>query len=97
MVPLTLRLLGSPTAILPDSSTGIGVKDLGLLAYLTLVPGPHRREELASLLWGESLEPQARASLRQSLRRLRAVLGQGLETSRETIELTARTLTGGCE
>jgi DNA-binding SARP family transcriptional activator len=67
------------------------VKDLGLLAYLTLVPGPHRREELASLLWGDSLEPQARASLRQSLRRLRLALGPGggLETSRETIELTA--------
>ena len=59
-----------------------------MLVYLTLVPGPHRREELASLLWGESLEPQARASLRQSLRRLRAALGPGLETSRETIELT---------
>ena len=85
---LKLRLLGSPSAVLPDSSAEVGAKDLALLAYLTLVPGPHRREELASLLWCESLEPQARASLRQCLRRLRAVLGPGLETSRTSVELT---------
>ncbi len=86
---LELKLLGSPSAVLPDQAAKIGTKDLGLLAYLALAPGPHRREELATLLWGESAEPQARASLRQCIHRLRGCVGADLRATRETVELVA--------
>ncbi len=64
-----------------------------LLAYLALNPGrPHPRARLAALLWSDSHETQARASLRQALLVLRKtfdlddaglVVGTG-----ETIELS---------
>ncbi|MGH7303511.1 MAG: AfsR/SARP family transcriptional regulator [Candidatus Rokuibacteriota bacterium] len=43
-------------------------KSQGLLAYLALGPGHvHAREKLATLLWSDSAEAQARQSLRQAL------------------------------
>src|SRR5690606_35393012 len=66
-------------------------KALALLAYLALEPGGHRREALASLLWSESDDASARASLRQSLRQLRDALGNAVAADRATISL-ARTL-----
>jgi DNA-binding SARP family transcriptional activator len=64
-----------------------GAKELALLAYLTLEPGPHTREELAGLLWGESSETEARASLRQALKHLRTTLGEIIHTERSLISL----------
>ncbi|MEP7325615.1 MAG: AAA family ATPase [Gemmatimonadota bacterium] len=87
---LSLRLFGIPSLTLADtSSPGLlgGAKDLALLAFLTLEPGPHSREELATLLWGESPEVQARGSLRQALRRLKRVLEEGLRVDRGVVEL----------
>ncbi|MCW0235206.1 MAG: hypothetical protein OJJ21_16515 [Ferrovibrio sp.] len=51
---------------------GLGRKAQALLAYLAATPG-HRasRERLASLLWGERFDEQARQSLRQTLMALR--------------------------
>lgn len=47
-------------------------KDRQLLAYLAIQGGrPHSREKLASLLWADRAEEQARDSLRQSLTALR--------------------------
>jgi DNA-binding SARP family transcriptional activator len=57
------------------------------LAFLTLEPGPHSREELAGLLWGESPELEARASLRQALRALRTAFGEVLQCGRSLIDL----------
>ena len=57
MAGVTLTLLGPPSVLLADEGTGaplLGAKDLALLSYLALEPGPHTREELAGLLWGES-------------------------------------------
>ena len=51
-------------------------KDESLLAYLTLFPGPHAREKLAGLLWGDSPDVQARHSLRTALATLRKHLGE---------------------
>jgi len=52
-----------------------------LLAYLALPLGQaHPREKLASLLWGELPDAQARASLRQALFRLRRAVGATDET-----------------
>lgn len=53
-----------------------GRKLAGLLAYLACTePRPQSREKLANLLWGSHFETQARQNLRQSLVRLRRILG----------------------
>ena len=87
---LSLRLFGFPSlTLLPDNVAAplSAAKDLALLAFLTLVPGRHTREEIAALLWGESSDDQARASLRQALMRLNRVLNGCLRVDRTTIEL----------
>jgi DNA-binding SARP family transcriptional activator/tetratricopeptide (TPR) repeat protein len=73
---LELHLLGSPNlikegrVIRPHSS-----KVLALLSYLVLEADRHHsREKLATLLWGESSDTRARASLRQGLYSLRQML-----------------------
>ena len=90
MSPFALRLLGPPRL---SSESGalvrLGAKELSLLAYLVLEPGPHGREELATLLWGESSDADARASLRQALRHLRAALGPLLDAERSAISLVS--------
>ncbi|HXI12814.1 MAG TPA: response regulator [Thermoanaerobaculia bacterium] len=51
-------------------------KGEALLAFLALQPGTfHSREKLASLLWGDTGEEQARQSLRQTLFGIRKALG----------------------
>ena len=65
----------------------LGAKELSLLAYLALEPGPHGREELATLLWGESSDADARASLRQALKHLRDALGPHLDAERSSVSL----------
>jgi DNA-binding SARP family transcriptional activator len=60
----------------------LGTKELSLLAYLALEPGPHARDELAALLWGESSDADARASLRQALKHLRDAVGPLIEVAR---------------
>ncbi len=50
-------------------------KTRALLAYLAVHPGKsHSRNSLANLLWGDSADEQARASLRQTLAYLRKAL-----------------------
>jgi DNA-binding SARP family transcriptional activator len=72
----------------------LGRKAQALLAYLAATPG-HRatRERLASLLWGERFDEQARQSLRQTLMALRrsldAVAPGLLMTDRGEIALAA--------
>ena len=63
----------------------LGAKELSLLAYLVLEPGPHSREELATLLWGESSDADARASLRQALKHLRDAFGPLVEVERTSV------------
>ena len=53
----------------------LGQKEKALLAFLALPPGvPHSREKLASLLWSDRGDPQARDSLKHALTRLRQCL-----------------------
>src|SRR2546428_10411008 len=90
MPALAISLLGEPSVALPHGSTARGVgaaKGLALLADLTLEPGSHSREELATLLWGDSREEAARASLRQALKRLRAAGGEAPPVGRPSGEL----------
>jgi DNA-binding SARP family transcriptional activator len=88
----SLTLFGTPSLHPARGGTDaspLGAKATALLAYLALERGSHSREKLASLLWGESPEAQARASLRQALRRLHAVLGEDLVADRATVRLAA--------
>ena len=88
--PLVLTLLGPPAAALEDGrpvTPPLAAKSLALLAFLTLEPREHTREELAGLLWGESPEAEARASLRQALMQLRTVLGDELAADRRLVRL----------
>ena len=65
----------------------LAAKSLALLAFLSLEPGEHSRNELSGLLWGESTEEKAHASLRQALKQLRTVLGDRLDADRQTISV----------
>jgi DNA-binding SARP family transcriptional activator len=87
---VSLTLLGPPSVSFTDGrlrTAQPGSKELALLAFLTLEPGAHSREELAGLLWGESSEVEARASLRQALRHLRTNLGDIVHTERSVVTL----------
>src|SRR5262245_20015017 len=78
MARLCLQLFGGFRAKLePGSLVRMPTrKSEALVAYLAVPLGqPHPRDKLASLLWGELPEAQARASLRQELFRLRRAMG----------------------
>jgi len=86
-----LRLFGPPLLATGEAGDGVaqlGAKPLALLAYLVLERRPHSREALAGLLWGESPEVEARASLRQALKQLRDVLGDLVRAERALVDLT---------
>ncbi len=90
MADLVIRLLGSPAVSFDDgrpAEPALGAKALALLAYLALEPRAHSREELAGLLWGDSSESEARASLRQTLRAIRTSLGDVLRADRSAVQL----------
>ena len=92
MAGVSLTLLGPPSVRLTDGKQHTpqpGAKELGLLAYLALEPGPHTREELAGLLWGESSDTEARASLRQALKHIRTTIGEIIQTERSVVTLGA--------
>src|SRR5215831_2091915 len=53
----------------------LGQKERALLAFLALSPGTtHSRDKLASLLWSDRGDPQARDSLKHALTNLRQCL-----------------------
>ena len=58
-----------------------------LLAYLAVVERPQRRERLCELFWEVPDDP--RGALRWSLSKIRQVVGDALEASRESVELNA--------
>ncbi|MEO7647154.1 MAG: hypothetical protein ABIV11_02790, partial [Gemmatimonadaceae bacterium] len=55
-------------------------KPLGMLAYLGFNRSV-RRDELVALLWGDVAEAKARNAFRQTLHRLRSVLGEDILSS----------------
>ena len=84
-----LKLCGSITLFSGEQrvEVAIAAKSLALLAFLTLEFGSHSRDELSSLLWGESTDDKARASLRQALKQLKDVLGERLALDRSSAAL----------
>ena len=78
MTQLKLRILGGFLLVGKDGQEVPvpGKKAQALLAYLAMNPGQkHSREKLATLLWGDRMDEQARHSLRQALLALRKALG----------------------
>jgi DNA-binding SARP family transcriptional activator len=89
---VVLTLLGPPSVHFADGGAIVpqpAAKVLALLTYLVMEPGHHTREQLASLLWGESSEAEARASLRQAFKHLRDALGDIIRCDRSLVELSA--------
>jgi len=76
---LQIQLDGAPL------SGFVSTKAQALLCYLAVTARPHERLSLASLLWGERPESEARTNLRTVLANLRKLLGPYLLIERETI------------
>ncbi len=81
---LEIRLFGGVRIRRDGALLGgfISAKAPALLAYLVSNPGPHGREALAGLLWGEMPEADARNNLRQTLSNLRKKVGDHLLITR---------------
>ena len=62
-------------------------KRLALLLYLSVVPGPHRRDVLVALFWPELSAIRARGALRKALQFLRHELGDTVLVWRGAQEL----------
>src|SRR5438067_3231204 len=85
-----LSLLGRFELPGPDGVIDLPSKKIaGLLAYLACTaPQPQPRERLSALLWGSYFDAQAKQNLRQSLFRLRKMLGQdALDSDGEVVAL----------
>jgi len=72
-VKLVLSLLGTVATTLngAEVSGQISVRSQALLCYLAVTGRTHSREKLASLLWGDKSEENAKSNLRKSLSHLR--------------------------
>lgn len=91
MSQLKIYLLGSPRVEVKGKNVELARrKVLALLAYLAVTRQPQRRDGLVGLLWPESGQKAARASLRRELHALTQVIGdEWLITTRDTIELNS--------
>lgn len=87
-----LQLCGE-VLLMTSSGAAVGAKELALLAYMSLERGPHSREKLTALLWGEYPEAKARASFRQALKHLRDELADAIEASGATVNLVPDAVT----
>jgi DNA-binding SARP family transcriptional activator len=84
---LRISVLGNPQFLLGDVPVVFKTrKCMALLVYLILEKGFHTREHLMDLLWPDKDQDQARASLRQTLARVRDKLDDAyLITSRDQL------------
>lgn len=63
----------------------VSAKAQALLCYLAVTARPHEREILATLLWGDLPDAEARANLRTVLANLRKLVGPYLKVERDVI------------
>lgn len=91
---LRLSLLGPPQILIDDQPlTGFATnKAQALLFYLAVTARagthgttPHSRDTIATLLWGEMSDAQAKQNLRSVLPNLRRTVGDHLHVDRQTI------------
>ena len=90
MSQLQIHLLGSPQ-FKRDASPApnfISNKVPALLAYLVVTRRAHTRDRLATLLWGEMPDVDAKNNLRQALTNLRKFSDNELTITRDSIEFT---------
>ena len=89
MSQLRLHLFGSPRLRRRGEPVDLGLrKAMALLAYLVITKGEHSRDELATLLWPESDQSSARASLRRTLYLINKTIGEEiLATRTDTVSL----------
>ncbi|MCL4860417.1 MAG: tetratricopeptide repeat protein [Caldilineaceae bacterium] len=87
MAHLELYLFGPPRLLRDGRTLEVSLrKVLALFAYLAITKQPHSRDALATLLWPETGQREARASLRRTLYRLNETLGEDLLiTSADTV------------
>ena len=90
MSDLKLYLLGAPYLEVDGLVVEIQRrKVLALLSYLTVTHQVHRRDALATLLWPDAGQGQARAALGRHLSELRKLIGkEHVQTDRETVGLS---------
>jgi DNA-binding SARP family transcriptional activator len=86
---LRLRLLGEPVLLHPDGRIMSPWRPhVALLALLAVAPGGvMSRASLTGMLWPETTDRKARASLRQTLFRLRQDIGDVVRSTGETLHL----------
>jgi predicted ATPase/DNA-binding SARP family transcriptional activator/TolA-binding protein len=84
---LELSLLGTVAVTLNGErvTRQAPAKSLALLCYLAVTGRRHSREKLAGLLWGNSPEVRAQASLRKALSGLRKLSETALITTRRNV------------
>jgi predicted ATPase/DNA-binding SARP family transcriptional activator/TolA-binding protein len=84
---LTLSLLGTIAITLNGESVSgqVPAKSQAMLCYLGMTGQAHSREKLAGLLWGDSPEARAQASLRKALSSLRKLSETALIVNRQTV------------
>ena len=89
---LKIYLLGTPELYLDDKPlTGLSLKSQALLFYLAMMRQAHSRVALATLLWGDSPEKNARASVRKALQQLNQTLADHLILVDQTVALASDT------
>lgn len=88
---LHLHLFGPPRLTRDGGAIALNHrKAWALLAYLAVTARPHSRDSLATLLWPDYGQREARGHLRRELARLRDLLGEEyFAADREQIALTA--------
>ena len=91
---LCLTLLGSPRIFVGDQLlTGfVHNKAQALLFYLAVTNQAHSRDALATLLWGEMTDAQAKNNLRTVLPELRRLVGNHVVVERQTVAFQRNSL-----
>jgi DNA-binding SARP family transcriptional activator len=89
MPQLKIVLFGAPLIAVNEVPVDLGRrKAIALLAYLAVTDQSHTRDTLATLLWPDYSQINARSALRGVLNSLKAALGDHwLQTNRETVAL----------
>jgi WD40 repeat protein/DNA-binding SARP family transcriptional activator len=92
MTTLTLHCLGTLQATVETTTAVLFPTDKirGLLIYLALNPGPHRREGLAALFWPDLPQALAANNLRVTWHRLRQALDQAHPGTANTLLISTR-------
>ena len=85
---LEIYLLGAPEIYFNGKPlTGLSTKTQALLFYLATTRQTHARTVLATLLWSETAEKNARGNLRKAVQQLRATLPDQLILKEQSVAL----------